>query len=466
LISQFMGETIFLTLIAAAAAVFIVFISLPYFNNFINKELELNIAGNLSYVLWLAGIVLFVSVVSGSYSALFLSSFSPIKVIKGKIINIRSRHQFRSLLVIFQFCITVFLIGGTVVVYDQMQYIKNKDMGFSREQIIVIPVEDNFVKRGYTTIKNELIQNHNILKVTSSGSLPYGFTNRNTTNMEREDGEFSELPHFTGYVDQDFIDLFGLQLLKGRNFSDDIPTDVSQGFIVNELLVEKMGWKEPIGKRIRFGETEGRVIGVVRNFHHYSLHHEIKPVIMKYFKNRNRIQYISIKIRPDNINDTVDLIRSTVDQYSVNHPYNYYFMDDAFNEMYLSEQKLGSIFRVFTFIAIFISCLGLFGLVSFLAEQNRKEISIRKVLGASVPKLVSLISFEFIKYTLIADIIALPAVFYLMNNWLNGFTYRIDLGIEFFMFSAGMGILIALLTVGYKSVRSAVSNPVDSLRYE
>ncbi|MCP4727319.1 MAG: FtsX-like permease family protein, partial [bacterium] len=201
LISQFMGETIFLTLISAAAAVFIVFISLPYFTDFINKELELNISGNLSYVLWLAGLILFVSVVSGSYSALFLSSFSPIKVIKGKIVSGRSRLQFRSLLVVFQFCITVFLIGGTIVVYDQMQYIKNKDMGFDREQIFVVPVEDNFVKRGFAAIKNELIQNHNILKVTSSGSLPYGFTNRNTTNMEREDGEFSELPHFTGYVD-------------------------------------------------------------------------------------------------------------------------------------------------------------------------------------------------------------------------------------------------------------------------
>ncbi|MFC1563415.1 ABC transporter permease [candidate division KSB1 bacterium] len=466
LISQLMGETLFLTIISAIAAVLIVYLSLPYFNDFINKELELNIAENLSYVLWFTCIMIFVAIVSGSYSSLFLSSFSPIKVIKGKSGSGKISHSLRRLLVIFQFCITVFLIGGTTVVYDQMQYIKNKDLGFSREHIVVTQVRDNLVRSSYKAIRNKLIQNHNIVKVSSSEKLPYGFTSRTIAQIESKNGQFREIPHFWGYIDQDFIDLFGLRIIKGRNFSEDIRTDIDRGFIVSELLVEKMGWTDPIGKKVQVDGIDGQVIGIIRDFHHYSLHHEIGPVMLRCIEKAEYINYISIKIRPGNIRETVDQIKSTFTEINPNHTFVYFFLDDAFNDMYKSEQKLGSVFQVFTLLAIFISSLGLLGLVSFMAEQRKKEISIRKALGASVTDLVSLISIEFIKYTLTASIIALPATYYLMNNWLTNFTYRIDLGIGIFVFSTGMGVIIALLTVGYKSIRSAVSNPVDSLRYE
>ncbi len=466
LISQFMGETFMLTIIAGATAVCSVYLILPYFNSFIGKELMLNISANISNVIWIFCIILFVAVVSGSYSSLFLSSFTPIKVIKGKLKSGSSHHRFRSILVIFQFCITIFLIGGTTIVYKQMKYIKNKDMGFDREHILVVPVEDSLVKKSYNSIKNELSNNHNIIEISSSGSLPYNFTNRNIAQFEREDGQFSQLPYFGGYIDSNFINLFGLRLTEGRDFSLNIPEDISKGFIVSELLVEQMGWEAPLGKLVRIDNIEGEVIGVIRNFHHYSLHHEIKPVVMRYIKRNSWIQYISVKIRPENIEDSIELISNTIAQYSLNHPFSYFFMDDAFNDLYKSDQKLGKIFRIFTLLAILISCLGLFGLVSFIAEQKRKEIGIRKALGASAAKLISILSVEFLKYAVIAGLIALPAAYYIMNSWLKNFTYRIEPGIEIFVFSAGLGVLISMMTVGYKSIMSAVSNPVDSLRDE
>jgi len=465
LVWQFLGESIFLSFLALLIAVLLFVVLLPSFNSFLERSITIDFSQNLFFLTTLLGIVLFVGIFSGSYPALFLSTFKPVKVLKGIFISGSKNSILRNILVVGQFCISVILIAGTLVVYQQLQFVRNKKLGYNHEHVVTMRIRDGEARRNMETMKTELLKHSNIINVSCSDRLPAAISSQSTALLEGEDGEEKQLPIYIAHVDYDFLDVYEIELLFGRNFSREFSTDTSNAVIVNQTTYEQMGWGEPVGKNFSvWSVRDGQVIGVVKDFHFQSLHLKIEPAVL--ILRPARANYISARIRGDNISETVGFIRKTFEKYSLNHPFEYSFFDETFYRMYKAEQRLGEIFRYFSLLAIFIACLGLFGLASFMVENQRKAIGIRKVLGASTSRIVYIFSKEFSKLVLIANVIAWPVAYFAMSRWLEDFAYRISIGVWVFILSAIIAFVIALVTVGYHAVKAAVANPVDSLRYE
>jgi len=462
LIRQFMGESLLLSLLGFSIALILSALILPYFNAFVERDIGLNFFKDVTVILTLTGLVLFSGLLSGSYPAFFLASFQPVRIIKGTVEKKMRGSVIRNSLVVLQFSISIILIICTLLVFDQLSYVRGMDVGFNREHIIVIPLRDEAARKNGSVITNELLRNNMVVNVTGSGQKPVQVDNRLNIFVTGENGERKVVEGYDCPVNYNFIDVFGMELVQGRNFSRDFTTDTERAVILNETAVKQAGWDEPVGKTVQ--ENGRRVIGVVKDFHHWSMHQAIEPVglILK----PDEYNYISIKIKPGNIPAALNLLKSTVEKYSPNFSFEYYFFDDYFDNLYKADQKFGSVFTFFSLLSIIISCLGLFGLALFSTEQRTKEIGIRKVLGASVSGVVFLLSKEFTKWVLIANIIAWPMAYYAINRWLQNFAYRTDIGVVIFILSGLLALLIALLTVGFQSVKAAVSNPVDSLRYE
>ena len=469
LIRQFMGESILLALLALFFAIALVEISLPAFNAFIQRELVLDYTGNWHVVLTLLGVVLFAGLASGIYPALFLSAFQPVEVLKSTLKRGLKTTSSRKTLVVFQFVISIILIIGTVVVYHQADYIRNKKLGFNKELVIVMPYPGMQVTERY---KSRLSGYANVLSTSTSSNIP---GRQFPTSLFRSPVDGASQDGFEInmiVVDREFISTYGLELVEGRGFSKDILSDKDGELILNEAAMRHFGWTSCAGKKVENIWPQGdkmevryrrEVAGVVKDFHYQSLHHEIEPLIIM---TGNWFEYFAIRIRSDDVAGTLSFLKTQWKEIAPNKPFDYFFLDDDYDKLYRTEKQIGTLFGLFSLLAIFVASLGLFGLASFTAQLRIKEIGIRKVLGASVSNLVLMLSKEFAILVGIANLIAWPIAYYAMNRWLQDFAYRIDLGIWAFIVSGFLALFIALTTVSYQAWKVARTNPVDALRYE
>jgi putative ABC transport system permease protein len=337
-------------------------------------------------------------------------------------------------------------------------------MGYTKEQIITLPVRGRSVRQNIQSIRTELLKYDGITAVSTSASLPNDidtFTSRNWTGRNLEE----PIAIFYNTADYDFVDLYSIQIVQGRNFSRDFPSDEKGAFLVNETAVKVAEWESPLGRKFaHWNGAKGEIVGVIKDFHLRSLHSPIEPLYV--YLDSNTFSNISVKIRSRGIPATIVYIEGVMQKFAPSTPFSYSFFDEVFERSYFAEQRMGRVFGAFAILAIFIACLGLFGLTVFAAEQRTKEIGIRKVLGASVAKIFLLLSKEFIRWVLLANLIAWPMAYFTMNKWLENFAYRIQLSVLAFIVSGGIALLIAYLTVSYQSIKSARTNPVNSLRYE
>lgn len=466
LIKQFLAESMLMTFIAVVVAIALVEIFLPSFNLLAGRELHTSYFNNLIAIPALVLAVIIIGLIAGSYPAFFLSSFKPVTVLKGKLNN-KGGSWLRSGLVVFQFAISIILFIGTFIIYGQLKYVQEKNLGFDREHVLVINRAWALENKA-ETFKNELMNNTHMISASNTDNLPGRLFGQIVFKPE-DSQSLQQYILAIMATDYDFIKTLKLQLTEGRYFSKENSTD-TMSVVLNESAVKLMGIKDPLGKRVIVpGQTPERnvaytIIGVLKDFHFESLHQKIRPLAI--FLNRGQTAYLPVRIRPTDISGSISYIEKEWKKFVPNKPFEFFFLDDDFNKLYQSEQKTGEIFTVFSVLAIFIACLGLFGLAAFTAERRTKEIGIRKVLGASIPGVVMLLSREFTKWVLISNIIAWPIAYYFMNNWLENFAYRISPGLYTFIAAAIIALFIALLTVSFQAIKVAMSNPVNALRSE
>jgi putative ABC transport system permease protein len=464
LIAQFLGESVAMAVMAMVFSILMVVGVLPAFNSLVERQLGLDPIRNPQLFVGLVIVTLFVGLFAGSYPAMRMSGFRPITVLGGSFTRSAKGSSLRNVLVLVQFSITIFLIICTLAVRNQLKFIKTVDVGYTKEQIVTLPVRGRSVRQNIQSIKSELLKYPDIMAVSTSACLPNDidtFTSRNWTGRNIEES----IAIFYNTADYDFVDLYGMQIVQGRNFSRDFPSDEAGAFLVNETAVKVGEWESPIGRKFaHWNGVKGEIVGVIKDFHLRSLHNPIEPMYV--FLNASVFSNISVKVRSVNIPATIQYVEGVMKKFAPSVPFSYSFFDEVFERAYFTEQKMGRVFGAFSILAIFIACLGLFGLTTFAAEQRTKEIGIRKVLGASVSRIFVLLSREFVRWVLLANLIAWPIAYFVMNKWLENFAYRIQIGVVAFLISGATALLIAYLTVSYQSIKSARANPVDSLRYE
>jgi len=464
LFRQFAGESLLISIFSLFLAVGVVYLVLPWFNRFVGKNLAFGAVTEWSFVLSMLAVIVMTGLLSGVYPAAVLSSFKPAMALKGKTGLTAKGGRFRNLLVTFQFAITIILIISSLVIFLQIKSIRERPLGYNREYVVTIPMTDPGVRKNLKAFKNSLLRHPQVIEITTSSQLPTQILNSCAARSNTDDGMIIELGTSHLMVDFNFLELFQMDIVEGRNFSEQYGTDQNDAIIVNETFVQKLNWKNPLGKRVQFwGDLEKSVVGVVKDFHFLSMHHEMKPLFIQC---RPDNYYFHARIRSDNIAATLDHIRETYDRFKIRYPFEFFFLNDNFNQMYASERKLGQTLGIFSGLAVFIACLGIFGLASFAAEHRTKEIGIRKVLGASVPGIFLLLSRGFTKWVVLANLIAWPVAYYFMNKWLQNFAYRINLTIVIFILSGLAALCIAFFTASFQTIKAATANPVESLRYE
>ncbi|MEJ7678075.1 MAG: FtsX-like permease family protein [Segetibacter sp.] len=469
LIAQFLSETILVCLIATALAFFITSLVLPALNKISDQSVSLNILSKWQIILPLVLIPFVVGTLSGIYPAIFLSSFKPVKVLKGIFKVGESNLSFRKVLVVTQFSISIILIISTAIVFQQLRYRQNKSLGFNREHIVVLNYNSG-LNNSYESLKTELLANSNIKEVGRSTRIPSGRLLDATGSKMNNGDSLAPTKADIKFVsaDESFIPTYGIKVVAGRNFSKEYGMDTSS-FLINEAAVKALGLKsneDAIGKQFSYGDRTGQLIGVMNDFHFESLHQRILPLVFFTSKTPDGYGRISIKISGNNIPAALSHIENTWKKFLPETPYDYSFLDERFSDLYKAEQQQGRIFTIFSCIAIFIACLGLFGLSAFTITQRIKEIGIRKVLGASVGNIVQLISKDFLLLVLIAAVIAFPVAWYAMHNWLEDFAYRINIPWWLFIAAGILAALIAFATISIQAIKAAVANPVKSLRTE
>jgi len=462
---QFMGESILLSALAFLLSLPVVKLSLPVLNNLTGKHLSLFPFQNAYMVPLLFGLILFVGIVSGSYPALYLSSGKPIDRLRSITGYRANRSLFRVISVVGQFAISVLLIACTMVVFKQLNFVRNRPLGFDTDYVLKIPMNDG-LRRSYESFKNRLLQNPNVSAVSASQAIPYD-EDYKTSGLEWNTKDSGMVPMVRySIVDYDYIELYEMEVLDGRSFSMRFSGD-RENFIINQTAAEYMNMKSPVGKRLKFWGREGRIIGVVKDFHHVSLHNEIMPHVFTINPRFHRgLKYISVKVNSTGLSDTIKSIQAAASTAAPDFPFEYAFLDQGIGNLYRAEQDLGKIFSYFAFLAIFISCLGIFGLSAFTAQQRIKEIGIRKVLGCSVSGIIIMLSKKFSLWVLLSNLIAWPIGYYVMSKWLRNFAYRTDFKLTVFILAGVLSLIIAALPVGYQALKAAVADPVESLRYE
>jgi putative ABC transport system permease protein len=468
LIGQFLAESILLTAFALTLAILLVNLVIPVFNTLADKQLTLLTFANPLYIIGLLVFGLFIGILAGSYPAFYLSSFQPIEVLKGKLSVGGKTVGLRSALVVFQFFISTNLIVGTTVVYKQLNYVQDKKIGYDKEQVLVLH-DTQSLGTNEEVFRQQLLKDSRVVNASISNYLPAGPTSWNSSVVQPENNNDQSVNTQQYQVDHNYIPTLGMELVAGRNFSRDFPTD-STAVIINEAAMRAFGWTDdPLNKVIgRFVDNQGtkanyRVIGVVKDFHYESLHRTIGPLLM-FLGNSNGS--IIVKTKTKDIESLLSSMKTQWNAINASTPFAYSFMDERFAKTYYAEQKVGQIIAIFAGITIFIACLGLFGLATFTAAQRTKEIGIRKVLGASTFTITMLLSKEFSRLVLVAFVLAIPVSWYAMHKWLEGFAYRTDIGIGVFIAAGVLALCIAWLTVSYQSIKAALANPVKSLRSE
>lgn len=465
LIRQFLTETILMSFIAMLFALLMVELFLPTFNYIAQKHLSLQIFNNFYSIPALILFVIFVGFIAGGYPAFVLSSLIPVKVLRGKLQRSSNKSLLRNFLVIMQFSITIVLIVGTLIIERQLNFVQNKKLGFNRNQIIIIKKTDDIGKY-IQSFKNDISQLSSVSDVTNTTSIPGELFG--DTAFRREGGGANEVHDIKLlFSDYDFIKTYQIKMLAGRYFSKDYAND-TMAVVMNEIAAKTMGIKDPLGKNlIRVGDTlKLKIIGITDNFNFQSLHQKIEPLIFGLFRPVNFGRFVSVRFTSQNAKSTIHDIESVWHKYAGSQAFEYAFFNDDFAKLYASEQRTGQIFSVFSVLAIFIACLGLLGLAAYTAEQRTKEIGIRKVLGATVTEIIFMLTKEFTRWVMIANILAWPAAYFLMNGWLENFAYRINFNIWIFILSGVTALVIAMITVSYQAIKAAIANPVESLRYE
>ncbi len=462
LIRQFYGESVVFAVIALVFAAVIVTLLLPAFGSLAGKELSWNVAGIGGILAGLIGLTLLVGVTAGSYPALFLSSFQPVRVMRGTLKSGSGAVNFRRVLVIFQFMLSVGLIIGTTVVYNQLRFMQSKKLGWDREHLIYIPMRAG-IRDSYPALKDELDKDGRVLGVTGSSHLPSAIgSNSGGADWEGKDPEQQVLIGFSA-VDFDFVETLKIEMKEGRAFSRQYQSDTSSSFLVNEEVAALMGKETVVGERFNFLGVEGQIVGVMKNFHFQSVREKIDPLAIIV---GDRLQYMLIRLAPGDVASSLQAVERIWQRVIPEYPLDYRFMDEQFDRMYRVESKIGTLLKYFTFLAVLIACLGLFGLASFTAEQRTKEIGVRKVLGASAAQVTLLLCREFFWLVLAANAIAWPLAYFAMQGWLQNYAYRSGLSFGIFVLAMGLALLVALVSVSFQAVRAAVASPAAALKYE
>ncbi|WP_338869435.1 ABC transporter permease [Spirosoma sp. SC4-14] len=463
LIGQFMGEALLLTALALGLAVALVDLLLPAFNQLTGKQLNLPLA-QPSFWAVLLGLLLVMGSLAGSYPALFLSSLNPVQVLKGSLRFGAGAQLFRRGLVVFQFVLSMLMIVGTLVIYRQLQYIQTKNLGYDRENLIQLSSNNSALGEKYETFKERLLKMPGIKDVTFSQTSPLG--NGNTTEGVSWIGKdpTHTISFHNSAIGYDFVKTMGLRLRGGRDFSAAFGTD-SSNYLINEAAARRIGYKDPIGKPLTFWNKPGTIVGVLEDYHFNSLHVAIRPMVLRLQKT-NHYGQVLVRTQLGQTKQALASMEQLCRQLAPNTPFTYLFVDAAYQQVYKSETIVGTLATVFAGLAIFIACLGLFGLAAFTAEQRTKEIGIRKVLGASVPSIVGLLSKDFLRLVFIAIVISSPLGWYAMNRWLQNFAYKVNIDWWVFVVAGLLAVGIALLTISFQSIKTALMNPVKSLRSE
>jgi len=471
IIKQFFAESLFLSFLALIIAIIIVLLLIPAFNTLSGKEFSYDFLKNRIVLTGLIGITLFTGIVAGTYPALFLSSFQPVKVLKGRQKSDPGSYLLRKILVIIQFSLSIFLIIGTTVIYNQLRHMKNIKLGYTKEHVIYIPMKGSLVK-SYKAFKTQLTSYPGVTGVTAAYQLPTN--NTTTTGWYNWDGmnpdEYVEIG--LNIVDFDFPETLEIEVKEGRSFSQEFPSDTSGAFIVNEEMAKLIAAEPIVGMNLSFSGIDGRIIGVTKNFHYKSLRNKIGPLVFFLSSGSNletipiNLKYVLLRIQQTNIRSSIEFIESTLRRVVPDYPFEYSFLDENFDALYRAEERMSGLFKYFTILAIFIASLGLFGLASYTAERRTREIGIRKVLGASESSVMLLVSKEFIKWVTLANILAWPAAYFAMNKWLDGFAYRINMGIFTFLLSAVLAFVVAIITVSSQSYKAARIDPVTAIKCE
>jgi putative ABC transport system permease protein len=459
LVRQFLSDSMMQALFALILAVGIVLAVLPAFRTFVGREIAFDPLRDITLVLGLILLASTIGAVAGSYPAFFVSAFRPVSALKGTGASRSKGRGLRNALIVFQFAASIALIICTVGVRSQLRYIRIRDMGYQRDQVLVLSLRHG-IQMNIDIFKTELKRNLSILNVAASSSLPNDIST------------FAKPPGLPGatvyvqYVDYDFIDLYGIEIVQGRKLSREFPSDANRAILINEFALKLIGWDDPIGREFELypGSPTRRIVGVIKDFNMHSLHHPIAPLFVHLDSSGWR--HISIKIRSGDIPSTLAFIRKTWERFAPEYPFEYSFFDEIFDRVYRTEHRVGTIFSAFAGLAVLIACLGLIGLAAFAAEQKTKEIGIRKVLGASTAGVIALLSRDFMKWVVAANFIAWPIGYFAMRSWLNNFAYRTSLTVPMFLGAALAAFLIAAASISLQTYRAAAANPARSMRYE
>jgi putative ABC transport system permease protein len=472
LVLQFVTESIVIASVSLVLSFILIYLLLPAFNTLANKQLPYSYILRLPVLVSLLGMILFIGIVGGSYPAFYLSSFNPVQVLKGKIASKGGNALFRKGLVVLQFGISIFMLISTLVVFDQLQYMRTKELGFIKERVVRLNLTEREMRKRADVIVNGLKQNSEVVAVGMANASPGEGISKNLLKVEENDGKFSDRGIDLYTADFDFVKTMGMTIVTGRDFSRGIISDTTSAVLVNEAMVARMGWKEPLGKKFRFqtGDPKNptqdkQVVGVVKDYHQNSLYDAIEPLLIIFDKRNN---YVFVRTDQGDPKQTLAAIEKTWKQVFPSFPFEYVFLDQDFNSQYKADEKRSQIFTVFSGLTIFIACLGLLGLAAFSTQQRSKEIGIRKVIGAQVQSLFYLVSKEFFLLVTIGIVLAFPVAWYFTNSWLSNFAYRIEIMAEWptFIASALLALVITLLTVGFHVIKAATANPVKTLRDE
>jgi len=464
LVMQFLSESILFTVIALVISIVLLMALLPKFNLLAGKSFDLNVLYSPVVVVGIVAVIILVGIIGGSYPAFFLSRFSPVTVLKGEITQGSAGSLFRKILVVIQFTVSVIMIVCTLVVFRQLNHLKTMDQGFDQENVLSLDLNGPMARK-YPVLKQALLENPNVLYVSSTSSRVGEGSGKLLFNVETDQGMTQRGINFA-IVDHDFVEALGIKIVNGREFEADMPSDTLSGVIVNETFVKRMGWSEPIGKKIEAGDENtlrARVVGVMQDYHQTGMYNEIESLLLAY-RTINNIVYI--KISDENTEQALSHIESSWKEVFPDQPYTYTFLSERFNMQFEADEKRGLIFTLFTILAIIIACLGLFGLASYTVERRTREIGIRKVFGASERTIMKLVTREFLILSLISIVLAIPVAYYFMSNWLENYVYRTDIGIFLLIIAGLLALVITFATISYKAYQAAVTNPADSIKTE
>ena len=464
IVVQFYGESLLLSFLSLLLALLVVEFYLPFFQDITGKVISLYSAGSVRVIMGLSVIAFLTGLIAGTYPALYLSSFQPAKVIKGILQQGKSGAAFRRILVVSQFAISIFLIICVVVVFLQLSYMQNRDMGFDQSHLLYMPLRGDLGQK-YQAVKHELLSHSSILNTSLTSAMPAQgiMLSGPADRWSGRDPEKSKT-WFLFSVSDDFLDTFKIPLIEGHFFSKGSKEAEREGAVINETAARAIGEDSSLGKDFTFWGVEFMIIGVVKDFHFRSMHFSIEPLILTDIPDIMR--FIVVRIRSQRIDETVSFLEGIWKKFVPQYPFEYHFYDEAVGRWYNQDQKISSLFYAFSWLAIFISCLGLFGLSSFMTELRKKEIGIRKVLGASVSRLWLMLSMEFTRLIVIANLISWPIAYFFMQRWLQNFTYRINFGLWIFIAAGILTLVIAWLTISFQAKKAVLADPVDELRYE